>query len=335
MKEIIAKLSGDEQDIVMIISPEEKKFNYISPAFQKITGIKAATIIKNPFAFLNHIHPDDMEMLTISDFFKKDFAGKPKDYRFISKNGTVLHFHSYGYWVDKNKEKKPYIIRIIKEVTSTRKNMWKQQTHQRYLEGLLDTAPICLNIYDLRQNKLHLRLGNLLKELGYSNSFLEEHSAYLWTSLIHQEDHLKIRKHLTRILLAKDDQTFGIEFRIKSADGKYIWMSRHDKVFERDQNNRPTKSIGTIQNIELIKHSELKLKEKIRQLELIAHLNSHQLRAPVASILGLSNILPYYQNNSEEIQDIIHKMKICAEDLDQILYKLNNMTSRSLDNNYA
>ncbi|HCW08093.1 MAG TPA: hypothetical protein DGG95_12095, partial [Cytophagales bacterium] len=59
------------------------------------------------------------------------------------------------------------------------------------------------------------------------------------------------------------------------------------------------------------------------QLEQFAFVSSHNLRAPVARILGLTNLLNTVQISENERQYILDKLQVSAKELDQIIHDLN------------
>lgn len=73
------------------------------------------------------------------------------------------------------------------------------------------------------------------------------------------------------------------------------------------------------ENLEkIVKDRTKSLEEKNKALEEYAFINAHKLRSPVASILGLINLLSK-MNLGEEAKDINHHLKSSAENLDDII----------------
>jgi ligand-binding sensor domain-containing protein/anti-sigma regulatory factor (Ser/Thr protein kinase) len=89
------------------------------------------------------------------------------------------------------------------------------------------------------------------------------------------------------------------------------------------------------QNNEIIKRNETleaeveerthDLVEYNQQLEQFAFISAHNLRAPVARILGLGHILEISKNDVQESRMIIDKMMITTEELDRVVRDLNTV----------
>lgn len=62
-----------------------------------------------------------------------------------------------------------------------------------------------------------------------------------------------------------------------------------------------------------------------QQLEQFAFISAHNLRGPVARILGLGNILEYARNNPEEIKMILDKLIYSTQELDGVVKDLNTI----------
>ncbi len=87
------------------------------------------------------------------------------------------------------------------------------------------------------------------------------------------------------------------------------------------------------------KHSNLcrglisALKRKDDALKEYAHITSHELRAPVARILGLVQILSKYENDQVMMDAILNRIHLCAQELDKVTRKLSEATYDPADGN--
>jgi signal transduction histidine kinase len=70
-----------------------------------------------------------------------------------------------------------------------------------------------------------------------------------------------------------------------------------------------------------LRESNRELVKNVNQLEQFSYTVSHNLRSPVARLIGLTNVLNYAKN-PEETQDIINKITHSANDLDLVLKDL-------------
>jgi PAS domain-containing protein len=84
-----------------------------------------------------------------------------------------------------------------------------------------------------------------------------------------------------------------------------------------------------------VKERTLVLEEKNKQLAEYAFINSHVLRAPVSTMLGLINLIRY-ANMSDDDKKIYHHLLDTARVLDNIVFKINNAIEQGFhfDRNY-
>ena len=92
-------------------------------------------------------------------------------------------------------------------------------------------------------------------------------------------------------------------------------------------------SLLTAINITQIDISKQKMAEVaknnlLKDLEKYAFLNSHQLRAPLANILGITEILNKMKNE-ENLSNILGLLKTSAQELDDVIHEMNDILSKS------
>ncbi|GGH11091.1 PAS domain S-box protein [Mucilaginibacter phyllosphaerae] len=69
---------------------------------------------------------------------------------------------------------------------------------------------------------------------------------------------------------------------------------------------------------------EGKLLEKIEQLKEVSYVNSHYMRKPVASLLGLTGLINNGIINSDEYKAVAQNIHECSLELDSIMHMVNN-----------
>jgi PAS domain S-box-containing protein len=120
----------------------------------------------------------------------------------------------------------------------------------------------------------------------------------------------------------------GENITVERTDGKHWWQFNMHPVFdEQDQ------IIGIAHNLKDItdrKNKEFKILQQNEALRQIAWLQSHELRAPVANILGLCDYLKNYKNEAEEVKEkLIESILEVTEELDKIIHKIVNKANES------
>jgi PAS domain S-box-containing protein len=121
-------------------------------------------------------------------------------------------------------------------------------------------------------------------------------------------------------------ESISIELLIPYPDGTEKWKQfRYFPIYD-EKGEITGVSFNTI-DIDTIKKQQELLKKRNYILEEIAHIQSHELRRPVANILGIINIVNNSQDPcTEDIKLYLSHLQRAAEDLDQIIHHIVNMT---------
>jgi signal transduction histidine kinase len=84
-------------------------------------------------------------------------------------------------------------------------------------------------------------------------------------------------------------------------------------------------------NLEKIVHSRTeKINTQLKQLEKYAHMNSHEVRGPLARVLGLVGLIKIDKQNGAD-PAIIDKLEVAAEELDEVVKKMNLLLEIEVD----
>ncbi len=126
------------------------------------------------------------------------------------------------------------------------------------------------------------------------------------------------QKSIQKMLKALEEQrSFSVELTNISKNGKIIWLHIDGSPIYDDYNNH----IGFItieSEITERKEKEMKIAEQNDLLYQAAWFNSHQVRKPLASILGLIQLLQLAQSQ-EEALEYLKLLEICGNELDETI----------------
>jgi PAS domain S-box-containing protein len=112
--------------------------------------------------------------------------------------------------------------------------------------------------------------------------------------------------------------------RVKHKNGHYLFVEGTVTNLMHDENVKAF--VVNFRDVTEKKITEEKLKEKNKKLEMIAFLFSHEVRGPVATILGLSNIFNRKNPGDTINKDVLDKIQIPIHRLDDIISKIVRMT---------
>jgi PAS domain S-box-containing protein len=175
--------------------------------------------------------------------------------------------------------------------------------------------------WDIQENKFYFS-ASCYKLLGYDESDGIDGQVEDWCARIHPEDLAKSGGNLLNIIGGMSD-SFKTEIRIRCKDGSYKWILDQGKAYGKDEKGFPTNIIGLMKDISESKIAEQRLQDQLNRLEHFAHLTSHSLRLPVASILGLTSLIEEI-DQKEDLIKVAQYLKSSALALDEVIREMND-----------
>ncbi|HJV19459.1 MAG TPA: PAS domain S-box protein [Sediminibacterium sp.] len=188
-------------------------------------------------------------------------------------------------------------------------NISKQQYESLFSQNHESVFSVDLNGKFTSANERFLKAtGNTLDELLQMD----------YTSIIHPDDLAKVNDSFER---AKQGISTRFESRVlirKKTEIKYIYQVNMPMVVNR-------KIVGIYilaSNITERVLAEEKIKKQNQQLREIARIQSHEVRAPLANIIGLANL--FDKNNAGDPNNvmILKELTVSARKLDGVIHKI-------------
>ncbi len=193
----------------------------------------------------------------------------------------------------------------------------------RFFKLIAKISPMIFSAFDEVEGQIIYFNELAQKILGLTAKELQKLSAHDIRNLVHPEDRHILDRANHEMLTSEDDRLIQSTLRMKHSSGQYLWIHSRRIVFERDEKNNPVKFAGVHEEITKLKNLEQELKRKVEQLEAISHKNSHELRNPVSSILGLLDLIDEHSFNSEfDKQVLLHLRKTVAK-LDEVIHEIS------------
>jgi two-component system CheB/CheR fusion protein len=126
---------------------------------------------------------------------------------------------------------------------------------------------------------------------------------------LHREDRDHYRDLFQRLIQKGADENFQLEQRIVRPNGEIRWVINSGCVIAERGRSRPTRVVGTIQDItdrKLFEQSLKTAKEEAESAnrsrgEFLANM-SHEIRTPMAAIIGHADILREHLNDPDNVQ---------------------------------
>lgn len=153
---------------------------------------------------------------------------------------------------------------------------------RRFAEGLVQTAPMLLYVYDLAERR-NVYIGPQIGPmLGFTPAEIAERGDALFDDLFHPDDLARITEHHAGISAGTDDGPFEIEYRMIAQDGRWLWLLSRETVYLRGVDGRVQQILGAAQDITSRKAAEIALRESERRARAqMAELTSIYDTAPI------------------------------------------------------
>ena len=185
-------------------------------------------------------------------------------------------------------------------LAAEREQMITQLQHSReWLDAAIDGGRIGLWARDLRSGVLTLG-GRWADLIGTTpdefNSRFGEIAADSFEKLCHPDD-LPGAAARFRAFLRDQSQPYADEYRLRHADGRWVWVLSRGHVAERDADGRILRMVGSFADISDLKtaqaaHEQQHAAEQANAMksQFLARV-SHELRTPLNAVLGFSQLL--------------------------------------------
>ncbi len=315
-------------DLIGIINTDGV-YIYVSSSFQKIFGIAPETFIgKTPFDF---IHPDDVNRLKKAFEYiltTEDTVHVPP-FRMINGEGSCCWIETFAI----NKANDPAIGGVVvnsRDISIKIKDEEEKRlaaeklmiSNERYKLVTKATQDIIWD-WDLETNELS-RDKSFEKILGFPFDATTVNSAS-WEAYIHPEDKERVIKSIIAATDNSNEHFWKEEYRFIKPDGSVAFIIDEGYVV-RNAAKKAVRMVGAMHDNTEIKEKELQILKQNEQLREIAQINSHVIRRPVATILGLMDLLDKNCVSGEENLEILEHLTTTTKELDEVIRQVNNKT---------
>jgi PAS domain S-box-containing protein len=112
-----------------------------------------------------------------------------------------------------------------------------------------------------------------------------------WASLVHPDDLERTERAIQRRIDNGDD-SYEVEFRLRTKDGSWLWILGRGKVVERDADGRPVRLVGSHVNIDKRKRAERSLARYRDHLEEMVRERTHELEQTSSLLEATFDAIP-------------------------------------------
>lgn len=277
-------------------------------------------------------HPDDRS--TVEEAVHQIMReGKKYDLelRIITSTGKLKWIRTTGGIVDKVNGKVIKIRGSIQDITERKEKEEAIRTYSERLTLATEAAQIGVWDLDLISNALYWD-QQTLKILGVKQNQLQR-TIEDWKALVYPEDLEKFGD--PHDLKKLKDNEINMQFRIIRPDNQETrHISSSAKVFF-DEKQQPIRMIGVhwdvtsiIENEDRLKKNNEELRKTNAELDHFVYSTSHNLRAPLTSVMGIVDILRE-SNSEQERESFIDLIQKSIYKLDETIQEINDYSKNA------
>lgn len=216
-------------------------------------------------------------------------------------------------------ERAANIMQVILE--NHRREKALSTSNERFEYATKATSDIIWD-WNLETNEVYYS-DNMHHLFGHRSGYNSDNLPFYFEN-VHPEDR-------ERVILYPQQVKFGNmvnwsqEYRFRKADGEYAFVLDKGIVI-RDENGVGVRMIGAMQDITLMKQHELRVMEQNERLVEIAQINAHEIRRPVATILGLMQLINKNAIGNEATRELVDYLEAATNELDGVIKRIIDKT---------
>ena len=311
-------LVQDASDLIMIMD-FEGDLTYVSPSSMQIMGVSDTEMIKNNF--FSYIHEKDLKSVKESmlNLQKKKRIQIPS-YRIKTANNKWRYIET----IITNLNDDPTVNGLVansRDITEFIKQEKKLVDSLQRYDIVAKATSDTITDYDVINDIMYYNEG-IESVFGYTTEMIENTGVW-WRDRLHPEDRERVETYSRDVRIAKSGH-IQIEYRFKCADGSYKYILDRSYMV-KDPEGNSVRIIGAMQDITEIQNYIQTIEDHNSRLKDIAWTQSHVVRAPLARIMGLIDLMQNYPDIDEQTQLLDHVIT-SAKELDDIIRKITSKT---------
>jgi PAS domain S-box-containing protein len=304
---------------------------YVSPQVTEILGFAPEEWVGDPVAWARQFHPADRGRVRAAyERVAREGGDLSTEYRMYAKDGSLRWFRDEARLVRDDAGVPRYWQGSMVDVTTERRSEARAVESRAELaevrareQALIEQIPAVVYVDPLEEGPTRYISPQVETLLGYTPAEWYADGS-LRPRLVHPDDRAK---------LAADTDAAATTYRLRAKDGRTVWIQDHAQLV-RDETGTPIYWLGVLFDVteqHRLLTVERQLDDERREAERLRAEDemkttflqavSHDLRTPLAAILGLSVTLERddVTLDREETRDLARRITANARKLDGIV----------------
>lgn len=206
-------------------------------------------------------------------------------------------------------------VRLLRIILENHRHYHAIQISNERFEYAAEATSDIIWDWDLETNSVYYS-NNMQKLLGHNVGTSYDNLPFYFEN-VHPDDRERVMLYPEQVKYGKMTH-WKQEYRFRKANGEYAWLLDRGIVI-RNEKGTGKRMIGAMQDVTV-------LKKQNEQLTEIAFINAHEIRKPVASLLGL---LQLFDNTGDENPDpeLLKYFGAALKELDAVITQIINKTA--------
>ncbi|HTI58166.1 PAS domain S-box protein [Mucilaginibacter sp.] len=313
----LEKIMDSSLDMICTID-ERGTILSVSAACRTILGYEPEEIVGKPL--FDFLYPQDLEKTErMAASVMAGNAMTNNENRYVRKDGSLVPLTWSARWDPRDKIR----YGIARDATEKKKSENALKTSNERFEYVTKATSDIIWDWNLETNEVYYS-DNIKNLFGHTPGYNRDNLPFYFEH-VHPDDR-------ERVVLYPDQVKYGTminwmqEYRFRKANGEYAFVLDRGIVI-RNEKGVGVRMIGAMQDISLMKEQELRVIHQNEQLMEIARINAHEIRRPVATILGLLHL--FNQNagsRSDGDRELLEHLGSATGELDDVIKRIIDKT---------
>ncbi|MGD1859194.1 MAG: PAS domain-containing protein [Leptolyngbyaceae cyanobacterium] len=158
----------------------------------------------------------------------------------------------------------------LQEISELQAIQQQLQDSQHFIQHVAEAVPGMLYVFDLVEQRNIYANRQVGSVLGYTGEQIQAFGDELLPTLMHPDDWARVPEHWARLQALSDHETVEFEYRMRRANGEWVWLQARETIFQRQTDGSPQQILGIAQDITAQKQMAATVREHRERFQLLA-----------------------------------------------------------------